>query len=140
MDIQGENARGPELPHAASLPGGALPAGSTLPRFLTFPGSLARHPFVEGDERIVYCRAWYDPWQMPPGWEAYVDTLHPKKQRPVFWGPRSVGALGKSVPGKLALVGLAAAHGQITERNYSVTRIAIGSSRYRYPDAGSVSC
>ena len=48
--------------------------------------------------------------------------------------------LGKSVPGKLALVGLAAAHGQITERNYSVTRIAIESSRYRYPDAGSVSC
>jgi len=30
---------------------------------------------------------------------------------------------GKSVPGKLALVGLAAAHGQITERNYSVAQV-----------------
>jgi hypothetical protein len=31
--------------------------------------------------------------------------------------------LGKSVPGKLALMGLAAAHGQITERKYSVARM-----------------
>ena len=110
MDIQGENVRGPELPHAASLPDGALPAGSTLPRFLTLPGLLARHPFVEGDDRIVYCRAGYDPWQRPPGWETHVDTL---------------SGLGKKVSGKLALVGLAAAHGQITERKYSVAQMRI---------------
>jgi hypothetical protein len=30
--------------------------------------------------------------------------------------------LGKSVPGKLALVGQTAAHGQITERKYSVAQ------------------
>jgi hypothetical protein len=29
--IQGENAEGPELPHATSLPDGTMPTGSTLP-------------------------------------------------------------------------------------------------------------
>jgi hypothetical protein len=33
--------------------------------------------------------------------------------------------LGKTVSGKLALVGLAAAHDQITERKYSVAQKAI---------------
>jgi hypothetical protein len=35
----------------------------------------------------------------------------------------AVGAWGKSVPGKVAFMGQSAAHGQITERKYSVARL-----------------
>jgi hypothetical protein len=41
--IQGENAEGPELPHATSLPGGALPTGSTC-----IPWQSAFHAGVQG--------------------------------------------------------------------------------------------
>ena len=44
------------------------------PTLAAFPGSLAPVLFEE-DKRIVYCRAWFDPWQRPPGWETHVDTL-----------------------------------------------------------------
>jgi hypothetical protein len=62
----------------------------------------------------------------------------PHKTKIVLRGPRSVGAWGKTEQGKVALMGQVAAHGQITERKYSVARMAMGR-RNRYPvtDAAS---
>ena len=40
--------------------------------------------------------------------------------------------------GKLALIGLAAAHGQITERKYSIARKATKRGLYRLPDTAAV--
>src|ERR1035437_3426396 len=45
-NIQGENARGLELPHATCTPSGTLPAGSTLPRT---PGSCAPIQFKDAE-------------------------------------------------------------------------------------------
>jgi hypothetical protein len=85
VNIQGENARGPELPHATCLPGGSLPAGATLP--LSFPVRL-RGPIQ---------RIWRGPLDQSKvqdrvtGWETQM------------W--LRCRGLGKSVPGKLAFVG-----------------------------------
>jgi hypothetical protein len=50
---------------------------------------------------------------------------------------RAVWDREESVLGRVALEGKSAAHGQITERKYSVAQMAIIRSRDRYPDTGS---
>src|ERR1017187_5364263 len=85
-----ENARGPELPHAASPPDGTLPTGSTLPRFQTFPGLPARHPLLE-ETNAQYTAG--------PG---LTHGRGPQDGRLMWIRCRG---LGKTVPGKLAFEG-----------------------------------
>jgi len=52
----------------------------------------------------------------------------PKKQKPLFGGP-DLNVLGEICARQTCLGGLAAAHGQITERNYSVAQMRLPYSR-----------
>ncbi len=60
------------------------------------------------------------------------------RRRNAAWEICALGLGGNPCQAELPWLGLAAAHGQITERNYSVARMAIDFSDYQYPGADAV--
>src|ERR1035437_7761312 len=101
-NIQGENARGPELPHATCTPSCTLPAGSTLPRT---PDSCAPIQFKDAEASGA------GPNHGPAQSHRVGDS-----------SGYAVGAWGNLCKAELPSEGQTAAHGQITERKPSVSR------------------
>jgi hypothetical protein len=109
------NARGPELPHATCLPSGQMPSGYPLPRnrlSITLPGFRSRQSNSPVHSRRPGCS---NPCRRPSS------QSNASSQGGRLMGIRCRG-LGKSVPGKAAFRRQSAAHGQITERKYSIAQ------------------
>src|SRR5271157_59807 len=65
-----------------------------------------------------------------PGWETHGHALyHPRKQRPYLGNPGLEGLGGNLCPANLPSEGQTAAHGQITERKYSIARFRFSLAR-----------
>jgi hypothetical protein len=89
------NAEGPELPHAASLPGGALPTGSTYPMPSISDASRMMRLISIKDSEAPGLQDQFMVQGRVTGWETQVVALHPKKQKLLLGYPGMQG-LGKS--------------------------------------------